>query len=65
MWTLDLGQIQQCLPGCEGGGGGEGGGQGHGGEMAQTMYAHMNKRIKKNLFSCSRVKPYLCTYFNI
>jgi hypothetical protein len=26
-----------------GSGGGDGGGQGQGGEMAQTMYAHMNK----------------------
>jgi hypothetical protein len=25
----------------------DGGGVGEGGEMAQTMYAHMNKRLKK------------------
>jgi hypothetical protein len=31
------------------GGGREGRGRGYGGEMAQTMYAHMNKRIKKIL----------------
>jgi GTPase involved in cell partitioning and DNA repair len=29
------------------GGGGEGGGGGQGGEMTQTMYAHVNKLIKK------------------
>jgi hypothetical protein len=28
-------------------GGGEGGGKGQEGEMAQTMYAHVNKLIKK------------------
>jgi hypothetical protein len=37
------------LPGTEGGKGGEGEGGGQGGEMAQTMYAHVNKRIKKSL----------------
>jgi hypothetical protein len=26
---------------------GKGGGEGQGGEMAQTMYAHMNKQINK------------------
>jgi hypothetical protein len=32
--------------------GGEGGGEGQGGEMTQTMYAHMNKRIiKKDTYS--------------
>jgi hypothetical protein len=29
--------------------GGEGGGGGQRGEMAQTMYAHMNKSIKKKI----------------
>jgi hypothetical protein len=27
--------------------GGDGGGGGKGGEMAQTMYAHMNKQLEK------------------
>jgi hypothetical protein len=38
---------------------GESGGGGQGGEMTQTMYAHVNKRIKKkkeisayNVFEC-------------
>jgi hypothetical protein len=26
---------------------GKGGGRGKGGEMTQTLYAHMNKKIKK------------------
>jgi hypothetical protein len=34
-------RAEQILPGSEGGDGGRGG------EMAQTMCAHMNKRIKK------------------
>jgi hypothetical protein len=29
--------------------GGEGRGEGQGGEMAQTVYAHMNKWIKKKI----------------
>jgi hypothetical protein len=29
--------------------GGKGGGGSKGGEMTQTLYAHMNKRKKKNL----------------
>jgi hypothetical protein len=35
------------LPGNEGGCGEEGEGRAQQGEMAQTMYAHMNKLIKK------------------
>jgi hypothetical protein len=39
--------VEQILPGSEGGRGEEGGGGGEqGGEMAQTMYAHMNKFLK-------------------
>jgi hypothetical protein len=33
---------------------GEGGGGGERGEMAKTMYAHMNKRIKKYLLKCKK-----------
>jgi hypothetical protein len=44
-------RAEPVLPRSEGGGGeregGEGGGKGQGGEMAQTMYAHMNKLKKK------------------
>jgi hypothetical protein len=36
-------KAEQVLPGSERGVEGEGGGSGLGGEMAQTMYAHMNK----------------------
>jgi hypothetical protein len=36
-------RTEQVLPGGEGGKGGEGGGVGQGREMAQTMYAHVNK----------------------
>jgi hypothetical protein len=38
-------RAEQVLPGSEGGG--DERGQGMGGEMAQTMYAHVNKLIKK------------------
>jgi hypothetical protein len=30
--------------------GGKGGGGGRGGEMTQTLYAHMNKKIKKEYY---------------
>jgi hypothetical protein len=40
-------KAEQDLPGTEGGTGGEGWGEGHGGEMTQTMYTHVNKRIIK------------------
>jgi hypothetical protein len=36
-------RAEQVLPGSEGLWRGEGGGRGQGGEMAQTMYAHVNK----------------------
>jgi hypothetical protein len=36
-------RAEQVLPGSEGSFGGEGGSEEHGGEMAQTMYAHVNK----------------------
>jgi hypothetical protein len=49
---LEVG-AKQFLPGNEGlggegGDGGKGEGGGKGGEMAQTLYAHMNKKLKKN-----------------
>jgi hypothetical protein len=40
-------KAEQDLPGTAGGKGGEGRGGGHRGEMTQTMYAHVNKCIKK------------------
>jgi hypothetical protein len=43
-------KAEQDMPGTEGGRGAEGGGGGQGGEMTQTMYAHVNKRIKNNQF---------------
>jgi hypothetical protein len=46
MWKTDI--FGQYL-GIAGGWKGEGGGRGQQGEMAQTMYAHMNKWIKKQL----------------
>jgi hypothetical protein len=45
-----------------GGGGGEGGGGGQGGETAQTMYAHMNKWIKKKREKFLSTEK--CTYAN-
>jgi hypothetical protein len=36
-------RAEQILPGSEGGWEVEGGGGGQGGEMAQTMYGHVNK----------------------
>jgi hypothetical protein len=39
-------RAEQILPGSTGFGGEEGGRR-HGEEMAQTIYAYMNKRIKK------------------
>jgi hypothetical protein len=41
--------------------GGKGGGRGNGGEMTQTLYAHMNKKIKKE----RKKEKYLlqCIYF--
>jgi hypothetical protein len=43
-------RAKQFLPGSEGVGerGFKRGGRGKGGEMTQTLYAHMNKRNKKN-----------------
>jgi hypothetical protein len=41
-------RAEQVLPGSEQGGG-RGWGEGDGGEMAQTMYAHMNKCINNFL----------------
>jgi hypothetical protein len=38
-------KAEQDLPGTEGGRGQEGRGGRQGGEMTQTMYAHVNKRI--------------------
>jgi hypothetical protein len=40
-------KAERDLPGTEGRKRGEGRGEGHGREMTQTMYAHVNKRIKK------------------
>jgi hypothetical protein len=40
-------KAKQDLPGTEGGKQGECGRGGQGGEMTQTMYAHVNKRIIK------------------
>jgi hypothetical protein len=40
-------KAEQDLPGTEGGRGERVGEGGRGGEMTQTMYAHVNKRIKK------------------
>jgi hypothetical protein len=40
-------RAEQVLPQSKVGGGGEGRGGRQGGEMAQIMYAHMNKLIKK------------------
>jgi hypothetical protein len=36
-------RAEQVLPGSEGAWGGEREGGGHGGEMAQSMYAHVNE----------------------
>jgi hypothetical protein len=42
--STNLGKkAEKVLPGSEGGCEGERGGRGQGGEMAHTMYAHMNK----------------------
>jgi hypothetical protein len=47
------GQIRFCLEAT--GVGGEGGGKGRGGEVAQTMYAYMNKWIFKK--TCWALEP--------
>jgi hypothetical protein len=47
--STKLEKAEQVLPGSEGRWAREGGGEGAGGEMAQTMYAQMNKLKNKLL----------------
>jgi hypothetical protein len=65
---LEVG-AKQFLPGNEGlggegGDGGKGEGGGKGGEMAQTLYAHMNKKLKKikNNIKCLKKEHFNMDY---
>jgi hypothetical protein len=65
-------KAEQDLLGTEGEKGREGGGGQKGGEMTQTMYAHVNKTIKKTLnlflyreYQGSTILPFVSKYIYI